>query len=498
MGITTSPCSPPRLIISLSTWFAVCFAPAWAASNSNKPAGCLIEPEQVADVGSPVTGVIEGLQAALGDKVEAGQALVRLRADVERANASVALIRSKVDAEVKAAQANWDLARQKVRRNQQLLEQNFVSAQAVEQAQAESEVAEQKLKLAQSQQQIYAREEVVAQAQVSMRTLRSPIAGVVIERYSNLGERVEDKPVMRIAAIDPLRVSLMVPIAQYGQVAVGNSLLIRPEMPGVEPVHATVTYVDKVVDAASNSFRVRLSLPNPGNKLPGGLRCKADLVAQAPTVPAAAARAPTPVPPTMPAAKPTGAAPAASSVVPVASAKPALPAQPAPLAAHVAPTPTAPAVLAHVATPAPPSIAKPSAPALPAKAVAIAAPVVALPATPLPAPITPTPTPTPTAIPKVSPGMSATMAIAPFVGPPRPLPEPVAMAPAQLKNTMALTASQPTPLVATVRPAAVRKPRRKPPVVEHPFELPNEPTAAAGDEELSPQLSSTLTLILEH
>jgi len=454
MGISTSPCSPPRLILSLSTWFALCLAPAWAASNNNKPAGCLIEPEQVADVGSPVTGVIEGLQAALGDKVEAGQALVRLRADVERANASVALIRSKVDAEVKAAQANWDLARQKVRRNQQLLEQNFVSAQAVEQAQAESEVAEQKLKLAQSQQQIYAREEVVAQAQVSLRTLRSPIAGVVIERYSNLGERVEDKPVMRIAAIDPLRVSLMVPIAQYGQVAVGNSLLIRPEMPGVEPVHATVTYVDKVVDAASNSFRVRLSLPNPGNKLPGGLRCKADLVAQAPTAPAAPARAPT----TMPAAKPTGAAQAASTVMPVASAKPA------------------------------------SVPALPAKAVASAAPVVAHPATPLPAPISPTPV----AIPKVSPGMSATMAIAPLPGPPRPLPVPVAMAPARLKNTMVLTAIQPAPVVAAIPPAAVRKPRRKPPVVEHPFELPNEPTAAAGDEELSPQLSSTLTLILEH
>jgi hypothetical protein len=52
--------------------------------------------------------------------------------------------------------------------------------------------------------------------------------------------------------------------------------------------------------------------------------------------------------------------------------------------------------------------------------------------------------------------------------------------------------------VATARPAAARKSRRKPPVVEHPFELPNEPTAATGDDdELGPQLSSTLTLIIE-
>lgn len=311
MGTTTPTRTPiglaACLILEAAALGAALFllAKPVHAAPANKPAGCLIEPEQVADVGSPVTGVIEALNVALGDNVEAGQAVVRLRADVERANANVALLRAQVDAEVKAAQANLDLARQKVRRTEQLLTQEFVSAQALEQARAETEVAAQKLKLAQSQQSIYAREEAVAQAQLNLRTLRSPIKGVVIERYSNLGERVEDKPVVRIAAIDPLRVSLMVPITQYGQLAVGNALVIRPDMPGAEPVKATVTYVDKVVDAASNSFRVRLSLPNPGNRLPGGLRCKADLVAQA-----------------APAAKPAATS-AAQPVITPALAKPA-------------------------------------------------------------------------------------------------------------------------------------------------------------------------------
>jgi multidrug efflux pump subunit AcrA (membrane-fusion protein) len=39
---------------------------------------------------------------------------------------------------------------------------------------------------------------------------------------------------------------------------------------------ARVTHVDKIIDAASNTFRVRLSLPNPGNRLPAGARCKVD------------------------------------------------------------------------------------------------------------------------------------------------------------------------------------------------------------------------------
>jgi cobalt-zinc-cadmium efflux system membrane fusion protein len=279
MGNTSTAGSTPWLAVGLMACVSLPALQAHAAGGS-KPAGCLIEPEQVADVGSPVTGIVEDLPVSLGDTVEAGQAVVRLRADVERANANVALMRAQVDAEVRAAHASWELARQKVNRSKQLVDQNFVSAQALEQAEAEAEVASQKFKLAQSQQKIYAREEAVAQAQLGLRTLRSPIKGVVVERYNNLGERVEDKPVVRVASIDPLRVSLMVPVAQYGQVTVGNTLVIKPELPGVESLRATVTYVDKVLDAASNSFRVRLSLPNPGNRLPGGLRCKADWATQ--------------------------------------------------------------------------------------------------------------------------------------------------------------------------------------------------------------------------
>lgn len=283
-----------------------------------KPAGCLIEPDQVADVGSAVTGIIEKLNVALGDRVEAGQSVVVLRADVERANANAATLRTQMDAEVKAAAANMELARQKVVRTRQLVAKDFVSQQALDQANAEQEVAVQKHTLARSQQRIYGQEQAMAQAQLGLRTLRSPINGIVVERYSNLGERVEDRPVLRVANIDPLRVSLMVPITQYGQVNVGDRLSIHPELPGIGTVSATVQYVDKVVDAASNTFRVRLSLPNPDHRLPAGLRCKADWpVAANGTAPARAAPS---VAPALPA--PT-ATPARTKAVAVA--QPTLP-----------------------------------------------------------------------------------------------------------------------------------------------------------------------------
>ncbi|MEO8281030.1 MAG: efflux RND transporter periplasmic adaptor subunit, partial [Ideonella sp.] len=180
----------------------------------------------------------------------------------------------------------------KMSRAEALLKQNFVSSQAVEQAARELELAKQKLSQVRAQKQIWVDERRVADAQLGLRSVRSPFAGVVVERFVNLGERVEEKPLLRIAVIDPLRVELMEPTSQFGSLSPGDKVTIRPELPGVESVVATVAFVDRVLDAASNSFRVRLTLPNPGNKLPAGLRCKADLPGGAPSAGAAASLAP--------------------------------------------------------------------------------------------------------------------------------------------------------------------------------------------------------------
>jgi multidrug efflux pump subunit AcrA (membrane-fusion protein) len=37
---------------------------------------------------------------------------------------------------------------------------------------------------------------------------------------------------------------------------------------------ARITVIDRVIDAASGTFRIRLELPNPKNEIPAGLRCK--------------------------------------------------------------------------------------------------------------------------------------------------------------------------------------------------------------------------------
>ncbi len=238
--------------------------------------GCLIEPERSTDIGSPVVGVIERMQVDRGQTVHRGQVLAVLRASVERANLTVASSRAESDAEYKAAAASAKFNRERLQRSEDLFQQQFISQQALDQVRTESRLADHKLAQANDQRDVSQQEREVAAAQLSLRVIRSPMDGVVAERFVSAGERVDDKPLLRIARVDPLRVQLVVPIGYYGQVQAGGAANVVPELPGAVARQARVTMIDKVLDPASNTFRVQLALPNADHALPAGLRCRAD------------------------------------------------------------------------------------------------------------------------------------------------------------------------------------------------------------------------------
>ncbi len=257
-----------------------------------QPLGCLIEAMRSTDVGSPVIGVVQNVAVERGDVVHKGQVLAVLRASVERATLNVAASRAESIAEVQAAQAGAKFSRERLIRAEDLLRQQFISQQALDQARAESVQADQKLALVREQRLLSGQEREVAAAQLSQRVIRSPFDGVIAERFVSAGERVDDKPIVRVAKVDPLRVQLVVPVAMYAEVQLGGLATVLPELPGAAAVQARVSMVDKVVDPASNTFRVHLELPNPNGALPAGLRCKAQFGTSIAAAGVAAAKAP--------------------------------------------------------------------------------------------------------------------------------------------------------------------------------------------------------------
>ena len=244
---------------------------------SRQVLGCVIEPDETAEIGSPVVGVVSSIVSERGDRVERNQELAHLRANVELASVEVAQARTNADAEVRAAQANADFLRQKLKRAEELVALNFVSKEALEQARADSHMAVERLAQAHEQQHVWQRELNLAHAQLQMRTIRAPFDGIIVDRYVSVGERIEDEPLFRIIKTDPLRVEIVAPSSLFGTVSTGTVVTVMPELPNAPALTAEVVLVDSVIDGASNTFRVRATLPNPDNAMPSGLRCRAEL-----------------------------------------------------------------------------------------------------------------------------------------------------------------------------------------------------------------------------
>ncbi len=253
---------------------AISSVTAWAEPGHR----CLITPERVTEVGSQVTGVVSSVRVERGDFVRSGQLLARLHADAEVASVNVAKTRAKADADLKAAEANYEFQRQNLARAQDLMKRNFISQQALEKVRAETKVARQKLIQAREQREVAQRELELARAQLRKREIRAPFDGIIAERYVSVGERIEERPMFRIARIDPLRIEVVVPAALFGTVEKGMVARVLPDLPKAKPLDASVVLVDRLVDPASNTFRVRAELPNPGGVVPSGLRCRAQLI----------------------------------------------------------------------------------------------------------------------------------------------------------------------------------------------------------------------------
>jgi len=69
-------------------------------------------------------------------------------------------------------------------------------------------------------------------------------------------------------------VEVIIPVARFGSIKVGMRAKVKPEAPVGGQYSAEVKIVDRVIDAASGTFGVRLELPKPNHRLPAGLKCK--------------------------------------------------------------------------------------------------------------------------------------------------------------------------------------------------------------------------------
>jgi RND family efflux transporter MFP subunit len=242
---------------------------------AGKQFDCLLEARVTVKLGAPVTGLIRKVHVDRGDMVKAGQVVANLEAEVQEAVVELARIRASNDFQMRAQSRRTEFLNRKVDRIQALRRNEVSSLAALDEAQTEAGIAESTVEEAKLNLQVAQAEQRREEAALNQRIVRSPIDGVVIERLLSSGEyRHETNHLLTIAQLHPLNVETFLPVSMYGQIAVGSSAELRPELPVEGALKATVVVIDRVLDAASGTFGVRLELSNPYYRLPAGIRCK--------------------------------------------------------------------------------------------------------------------------------------------------------------------------------------------------------------------------------
>lgn len=239
-------CIPVLLACLMAPACAADPLPALVVNRAPLPqdfaAEAVVEAVQQTTVGSQVAGRVLEMRAEAGQRVGAGELLMRIDA-------------REAEAAERAAEAALVNARLQFERQQKLQQRQFVSPAAVDQARAALDAA--------------AAQRAAAGATQSHARVLAPVGGIVARRLVELGDMVmPGTPLFALYQPGQLRVVVQVPQARLA--AIGNGRGARVEFPELgRSVEATAVQVLPTADAATHTTTVRVVLPADTGVRPG-------------------------------------------------------------------------------------------------------------------------------------------------------------------------------------------------------------------------------------
>ena len=178
---------------------------------------CLLEPRLKIKLATPVSGVLREVMVDRGDIIHKEQVVAQLESSVDQAMLDLAKAKAASDATVKARTARLGFLTKKRDRTVTLMAKGATSAAALDEIESDFGVATEDLHEAEANMKIAQLDAVRAEQVLKLRSIMSPIDGVVAERNLLGGEYAyEQAPIMTIAQINPLNVEVFVPVALYG------------------------------------------------------------------------------------------------------------------------------------------------------------------------------------------------------------------------------------------------------------------------------------------
>jgi RND family efflux transporter MFP subunit len=238
---------------------------------------CVVKPKSTIQISAGADGLVTEVLVTRGDTVEVGDILVRLDDELERLQHELTRTRADDQGQILSQQKRLEFRQKELERAARLSSQNVTSETVREDAEIEvflTELAVEEAKLAQKLATIEANQ---AAARLERRSIESPAAGTVTKVETSAGEYATEQTVLlSIAEIDPLHVEVFASLDYFETFRIGAMHTVRFSPPLTGAFAAEVTVVDRVFDASSGTFGVRLEIPNPDGKIPTGVRCTLD------------------------------------------------------------------------------------------------------------------------------------------------------------------------------------------------------------------------------
>ncbi len=258
--------------------------PSHMPATALEPLDCVINPSIVADLGSSIPGVLSTVLVDRSDFIQSGEIVATLESGVNTAALELARTRAALTAEIDLRRLNTAFGQRQYKRVEDLFSKKVISSKDMDQTETELKLTRLQLRQARDNQKLAQLEVARAREVLEQHSIRSPISGVIMDRFKTVGEYIDDQPVVRVAQLSPLHVEVIVPVQQLGKIQKGMMADVWSDAVGGK-WQAQVSRVDRVADVASGTYGVRLTLDNPDYKIPAGLRCRINFIPEEDTTP---------------------------------------------------------------------------------------------------------------------------------------------------------------------------------------------------------------------
>ncbi len=209
-----------------------------------------IRPFQEVIVSTEISGTVQSLEVEVGDRVNANEILIKLDRELKE------LAVRQAEAQLIMTKASCEKAEKDRARREQLAKTNDIAESEYDAAVLQAEVTRGEMEMAEAALQ-------TARKQLRDTEVKSPIPGVVAQRYIELGTAV--MPGDRIAkVIDLSRVKISVGIAEtgIGDIRAGQKVSVIADGAPGERFDGTIYTMAPEADVSTRTFPVEILVPN--------------------------------------------------------------------------------------------------------------------------------------------------------------------------------------------------------------------------------------------